>query len=249
MSAVVRAVNLLKLFTPHRPELSLAELAADSRLSKATILRLVASLSEGGLVFRSPATGNYCLGSEFLRLAEVARCSSDFLTHARPFMREVRDRLQETTLVGIRSGDFRVNLEQAEGLQSVRRVVAIGEPVPLYVSATSKVLLASMSDDEIAAYLARTELNSFSTSTLVDPARLWKDIATIRQAGFAEAVNEGGSDGAAVSSPVLDKAGSVVGAFTVSAPVSRFTLQLRTRMVAEVKAAARSISSSMGHTG
>lgn len=248
MSAVARAISLLKVFTAKRPELSLADLANATGLSKATALRLLASLIEGGLLSRSPATGLYRLGYDCLQLAEVAKAPSDLITQARPFMRAVRDSLQETVVLAVRSGDIRINIEQLEGLQPVRRVVAIGEPLPLYVSASSKVLLAAMSDEEIHAYLAHTPLKPWSSTTVTDPAKLWREIRAIRRNGFAEGVNEGASDGAAVSAPIRDRSGQTVGCFTVSVPISRFNKSLRARMIDEVKAAAAAISRGMGNT-
>ena len=248
MSAVVRAIEVLKAFSPQRPELTLVEVAAACELSKATALRLLTSLCEGGLLFRNPNTRSYRLTYEVLRLAEIAKAPIDLLTVARPLMRMARDRLQETALVAVRWGDDRINIEQIESLQPVRRVVAIGEPIPLYVSASSKVLLAGMSDADINEYLARTPLQQRSDTTAANAKQLWASIRAIRQNGYSVAVNEGGTDGAAVAAPIHDRSGATAGAFTVTAPVSRFNADLEARMVATVIEAAQAVSRDMGNT-
>lgn len=246
MSAVQRSIDLLNAFTPQRPELGLADLVEATGLNKATVLRLVAVLCENELMFKSQASGAYRLGHACLRLGEVAKAPGDLLPQARPFMRLVRDRLQETVVLAVRSGDVRINVEQLEGLQAVRRVVAVGKPIPLYVSASSKVLLASMSDEEIEAYLQRTELKALSETTIHEPVRLWREVREIRRRGYAEGVREGGTEGATISAPIHDMTNTVVAAFTVTVPVSRYAKELRGRMIEEVTGTAEAISRSLG---
>jgi len=227
--------------------MGLAELTAATGLNKATILRLLGTLCEVGLVYKSPATGLYRLGYEFLTFAEVAKRPVDMLVQARPLMRKVRDALDETVFVAVQAGDYRVNIEQLEGLRSVRRVVQIGTPSPLYLSASSKVFLAAMEQDELEAYLARTKFERLSETTIVDPDKLRQEARQIRRKGYAEAYNEGNTDGAAISSPIRGESGDTVGAFSVTVPVSRFTKALRTRMIDEVVAAAATISQGLGY--
>jgi DNA-binding IclR family transcriptional regulator len=108
------------------------------------------------------------------------------------------------------------------------------------------VLLAAMSDAEIAGYLDRTELVPLSAHTIVDRESLWSEIAKIRRRGYAEAWNERNSGGAGVSAPIHGPQHEVVGALTVSVPMDRYTRELRNRTLLTVCDAARVISQSLG---
>lgn len=246
VSTVKRALDVLKSFSALRPELGLADISSLTGLNKATTLRLLTTLVRGGLVHRSPSTSLYRLGLEILTMAEIAKTPNDLVALARPVMQMVRERLNETVVIAIRLDDHRVNLEQLVGLRELRRVVAIGEPKPLYVSASSKVLLAAMSDAEVTNYLGRTTLKPLSRTTIVDKAKLLREIKTIRRNGYAEAINEGNSDGAAISAGIRDRSGKIVAAFTVTVPVSRFTKSYRERIIEEVVRGAEIVSREMG---
>jgi hypothetical protein len=60
----------------------------------------------------------------------------------------------------------------------------LGVQAPLYAGAASKVLLAGMEDDEIEAYLGRTDLTAFQESTITDRNVLWREIRIIRKRDF-----------------------------------------------------------------
>src|ERR1700683_1166637 len=66
VKSVERCIDVLFVLT-ERP-MTLTEIATRSGLSKSTTLRLLATLSHGGLVIKDPLTGTYQLGSGCLVL-------------------------------------------------------------------------------------------------------------------------------------------------------------------------------------
>src|SRR3546814_4526289 len=96
-------------------------------------------------------------------------------------MRELRDAVDETVVLSIRSGDFRVHIDLVESVQPMRRTTDLGVGAPLYSGAASKVLLAGMEDGEIDDYLRRTPLTAFQKTTITDKTALWREIRLIRK--------------------------------------------------------------------
>lgn len=246
VSTVDRALDVLRAFTHQRPELSLTDIAAVTGLHKATAFRLLATLSRRGMTMKDPRTGAYRLGFGVIALAEVAKSSTGFVTQARPFMRRIRDELNETVYIAVRVGDDRINLDQLEGIRDFRRVVAIGKLNPLYVGSTSHVLLAAMPDQEIADYFARTDFVPPFPGAKVDAPTLWRAIAHVRRHSYAETHNKRIDEGASISAAVRGPAGTVVGALTVSIPIRRYTQEVRAQAIQAVIAAARDLSQQLG---
>jgi IclR family KDG regulon transcriptional repressor len=246
VASVERAVDLLRAFSHQQPELSLTDIAAVAWLHKATAFRLLATLCKSGMVMKNPGNGLYRLGFAVLALAEVAKTSTGFVTQARPFMRQIRDELNETVYIAVRVGDERISLDQLEGLRDIRRVVAIGKPTPLYVGSTSQVLLAAMPNEEIAAYFNRTEIVPPFPGARVDAETLWRAIAEIRQCGYAETHNNRIGEGASISAAVYGLGDEVLGALTVSIPIGRYTPEVRTHTIEMVTTAARALSRQLG---
>src|SRR5690349_14339709 len=134
-------------FDQERSTLSLATIAMRANLSKPTAFRILASLRQRGFVNQT-AEGEYELGYEIVRLAAVRKRQTNVWEEARPHMQRARDAVNETVLLCVRVDDDRLVLDQVESTRDIRRVAKIGERVPLYVGASSRALLAGLSDAE-----------------------------------------------------------------------------------------------------
>lgn len=245
-STVERALEVLRAFTHQRPELSLTEVAAATGLHKATAFRLLTTLSRGGMTMKDPRSGLYRLGFGVIALSEVAKTSTGFVSQARPFMRQIRDGLNETVYIAVRVGDERINLEQLEGIRDFRRVVTLGKPSALYVGSTSHVILAALSDPEIAAYVERTTFVPPFAGAKVGAQVLWRAVADVRRNGFGETHNKRLDEGASISAAVRGPARDVIGALTVSIPIGRYSGPVRTAAIEAVTSAARALSAQLG---
>lgn len=246
VSTVERAMDVLRAFTHQRPELSLTDITVATGLHKATAFRLLATLSRGGMTMKDPRTGLYRLGFGVIALSEVAKTSTGFVTQARPFMRQIRDELNETVYIAVRVGDERINLDQLEGIRDFRRVVTLGKLSALYVGSTSHVILAALPDEEIAAYIARTEFVPPFPGAKVGAQVLWRAVGEVRRNGYAETHNKRIDEGASISAAVRGSGNETMGALTVSIPIVRYTSEVRARAIAEVTQAARALSMQLG---
>lgn len=247
VNVLERAIMILHSFSLSNPTMSLSEVSARTGLHPSTATRLLATLQRHGLVSRDETTNRFSLGYELLSLAEIARSSSSLATWSEAVMRKLRDRFNETVFISVREGDFRIDIEQMVGLQDVRRVVSTGVAKPLYIAATSKVLLAAMPDDEIDAYLARTELVAYGPHTFTNPDALREEIRHIRAAGYAESAGEhNNTGGMAIAAPIFDGRGNAVGALSVTVPAYRMTEELKSGLIRGVVAGAAEIRANLG---
>src|SRR5215475_1450744 len=213
-----RAIEILSVFGHARPAMSLAEVVQAVRLPKTTVFRVLSSLVEGGLCEWDAQGGKYSLGFELVRLADIRRRQSSVHDVAVPVMREIRNEVNETVILSVRSGDFRVHIDFVEGLHPMRRMADLGVRAPLYAGAASKVLLAGMEDDDIEAYLSRTELTPLQRTTITDKSVLWREIRTIRKRGYAESKGEIFTGGGALAAPLKDFSGKTVAVMDILTP-------------------------------
>ena len=84
--AALRALRLLKLFTPEKPELRLAEISALTGLNKTTTHRLLQALHSESMLDRNSA-GAYRLGPALMALGVQALSSNDLRLRARPLLK------------------------------------------------------------------------------------------------------------------------------------------------------------------
>jgi DNA-binding IclR family transcriptional regulator len=239
-----RAINILSVFSHARPLLSLGEVVQLVDLPKTTVFRILSSLVERRFCEFDRETGKYSLGFELLR---IRRRQSNVHDVALPIMREIRNAVNETVILSVRSGDWRVHIDFVEGLHAMRRMADLGVQAPLYVGAASKMLLAGMNDEEIEDYLARTELVPFQDTTITEKPQLWREIRTIRKRGYSESRGELFSGGGALAAPIKDFSGKTVGVIDILTPVHRYSAQHRELCINELLDGVRRASERLGY--
>lgn len=251
VNVLERAVAILQVFTLDRFSLTLAEISRATGLHRSTVLRLLSSLSHAGLVLRDEETGQYSLGYEMIAMAEVARAGTGVSEWARPVMRAMREELNETVVLSVRSGDYRVDVDQVIGNQAIRRVVALGEHKPLTIGAPSLAILSGLSDDEVLGIVERLTDVTLSRMPDFDRPGLPAKLAALRENGFHEHMSHYGPDGkpgsAGIAAPVLGRRGEVVAAIGVSVPIGRFGIRDRERIIEIVRRGAAETSARLGN--
>ncbi len=236
IEAVDRAGRILFALAASSRQSSLLEIANRAGLSKPTAFRILATLMAEGLASQNPETASYRLGALPLGLASAVLRSVPVRALARPIMTSIRDKVNETVVLAIREHDFRVNVDSVEALNAISQSQQIGVPIPLYAGATSRVFLAAMDAQELAAYLDRTELQSFSDTTLTERARLEDEVERVRKQGFALSTAEFTVGGVAVARIIHDREGKPIAAMHVSIPRGRATEDLIERCAAALQA-------------
>lgn len=187
-----------------------AELARESGLPKTTVVRLVATLSSAGMLWERP-DGQVAVGAGLLRWARLARAAWELPFEVRAVLEALAAANRETVNLYVRQGFARVCVAQAEGPQTLRHVVRVGEEMPLWAGAASKILLGDAPADVLDAMVARAG------------AGLRAEVVAAQKENFAvsHGERESGASGAAV--PVADAQGRIVAALALGGPTTRFT--------------------------
>jgi len=214
--SIHRALDVLTLFDEHHPTRALRDLVAETGLPKTTVVRVLATLEGRALVARVGET-TYTCGPALLRWVRLAESLWQVSPEGRAEMRALVERCGETVNLYVRQGTERVSIAQEEGTATVRSVVAVGEPMPLGRGATAKVLLSGAPDDLVAALAAE--------DPELDAGALVRQVAAVRETGYAVSHGERELGASAVAAPVRADDGRVLGALSVSGPTSRFTAE------------------------
>lgn len=249
ITALSRAIAVLNAFTAERPELGLNDLVTATGLPKTTTFRLLSALMEHDFVALDSVSGKYSLGFALLRLGEIRRGQTNAHGTVMPVMQDIRRELNETIVFSIRVGDERVHVDALESKQLLRRTAEIGGRAPLHAGASSKVLLAGMSDTEIENYIERNEPLFGPGGEPMGSEALYKEIAQIRANGFAESRGEVRPGGGALAAPVRDFSGAWLASIDVLTPNERYTPEHRERVLAVLLEGVARASERLGYRG
>jgi DNA-binding IclR family transcriptional regulator len=232
--SVQRALDILGLLTPERPAISIREIVDATGLAKTTVLRMLSTLEQSGLLWATPS--GYMAGPGLWRWAHLAQRSWELPPDTQRVMRELAARRRETVNVYVARDVYRVCIAQQEGPQPLRHVVHVGDELPMWAGASAKVLLR----DASPALLERIARSSPYGAGHVKRLREWIDQAAVQ--GFAESHGEREDGLSAVAAPIVGRSGSVIAALGLSGPTVRFTEARVAEFAADLKEIARQMS-------
>jgi DNA-binding IclR family transcriptional regulator len=232
--SVQRALDILSLLSEDRPLIAVRDIVAATGLAKTTVIRLVQTLEQSGLLWAT--SSGYMAGPGLWRWAHLARRSWELPPETQRMMRDLAARERETVNVYVARDIVRVCIAQQESPQPLRHVVHVGDELPLWAGASAKVLLRHASP----ALLARVARSSPYGDGHVRRLQEWIDDAA--QKGYAISAGEREEGLSAVAVPILGRSGTVIAALTLSGPSVRFTEDRADGFVKALLAAAQQIS-------
>jgi DNA-binding IclR family transcriptional regulator len=187
MSRPSRTIAVLQLFDSGRPVWTVEEIAESLRTSVSTAYRTVRDLVQGG--FLDPVIGaGYALGPAFIRYDRILRQSDPLIGVADPVMTGLLEQTSQSATV-ILSRRFRecvMCVHEVQGKKphaptSYERGVAM----PLFLGATSKLILAYLPDRTLKSTYLANEAAIRKNSEF----QAWPDfkshLKAIRRAGYA----------------------------------------------------------------
>jgi IclR family acetate operon transcriptional repressor len=232
VGSVQRAVAILDALADGGPELGTNEIARRTGVNASSISRLLATLTDAGLVQHLPSTGRYRLGVRILHLARAARHDLDLRAVARPLLEELAALSGETVTLSLPGEHDVLTVDFVQSSRSVRSVAEIGRNSVAHATATGKVFLAW------GGHLPEGELTAYTDDTITDRRVLEATLSTIIRQGYAIAVRERDHDLSAVAAPVLDRDQRLTAVLGIQGPATRFDEATMTALVPALRARA-----------
>jgi DNA-binding IclR family transcriptional regulator len=223
-------------------EKGLGEIAANAGLNKATCAHILKTLVETGYAEQDAPRCGYRLGPMAYRLARGGPYRRDLALKADPFLAELARETGETAVLAALRGGTRLVLGVAEGNQGIQVRSDILHHDDVYRTATGRVLLAHLSDEELASFVATKGLPGAAWPGARTKAGLRKVLARVRRSG--EALNRREPGVVQVARPVRE-AGEVAAAIGLALPEMRFRGAHRRKVTAALEAAAGRIGAAL----
>lgn len=245
--AAGRVVDILESVVGSREGLPLRELSAQLEAPKSSLLPLLRTLAARGYLEQGPL-GEYRLGRRALELGMGAPAHRELPEMARPALRALMQRTGETVFLGTLSGDGTavVFVDKVDSDQVIRYTGGVGERRALHATSSGKVILAFLPPPRREKILRALPLKRYTDRTVTSLPALRASLEEVRRSGVCFNLDELAVGAAGIAAPIFDRDGQVVGACAIGAPTDRVRSRLKS-LAAEVRAAARAISASLGH--
>ncbi len=214
---------MIRALSAPGPGLTLADVARATGLTRAAARRFLLTLEDLGYV-RSE-------DRRFRLTPRVLELGYSFLSNltlpdvAQPHLRELVQRVGESSSVSILDGTEIVYVAREPTRRIMTVAIAVGTRFPAYATSMGRVLVAGLSDAELASYLDRLRLRPLTAGTLTDAGALRAEVLRTRRQGWA-LVDQELEDGLrSIAVPIRDRSGAVVAAVNLSTHASRRTLE------------------------
>ena len=231
---VERVLQILNCFSKEQLNLSLTQISSQLGLPPSTTSRIVATLENYGYLARDEDTQKYYLGPSIARLGTLCYTQMDFRRIAVPYMIELREQFNESVGLYIASKGYRVCIERIESTHPLKRILNIGDRLPLTRGASGRLLLAYQPREVIEKLLAE------------DPYTSLDRLEEIRRSGYSTSRSEREEGVSSVAAPVFDSRHRVVAALNISGPTARIDDKRMEQMAVMVREYAERISREMG---
>ncbi|MTD53173.1 IclR family transcriptional regulator [Amycolatopsis pithecellobii] len=222
LGSIVKASRVLGLFTPLVPEWGVSDVATELRIPKSSAHSLLDTLTETGLVRRTPR-GRYRLGWRILELNRSLMLSTEFLTGRRDRIRLLAEDLGATVHIAALRGHEVVCLDEVTASRaSGRSGSRVGRPIPAHSTAMGKVLLAFTDARRQRRVVEQHGLKRCTEYTQTELRGLREELALTRIRGYGSNLQETRMDVCCVAAPLRDAAGATHAALSVSLPPAEF---------------------------
>lgn len=245
IQVIERMVSLLDALAHYQDPVSLKELASETGLHPSTAHRILNDLVKTRFVDRAD-TGYYQLGMRLLELGNIVKSHLNVRETALEFMRTLHRQTNQTINLSVRQGDDIVYIDRAFSERSGMQVVrAIGGRAPLHLTSTGKLFLSLDEPKAIRAYATRTGLSGHNKNSITDLAKLEKELAEVRQTGYAKDNEELELGVRCMAAGIHDDSGKMIAGLSISAPADRLQEDWKNNLMET----AHQISAALGYKG
>ncbi len=253
VASVARALALLDALAASETGLGVNELARRIGVNASTASRLLGTLQDAGVVERAEG-GPYRLGLKLLTLSDRVLAQLDVRQLARPLLARLVGETGETATLSLPGEGEAITVDFVPSPSSVVSMARVGRPSISHATAVGKVMLAFANTDtdtdtdavsDPRAGIARP-LSAYTERTITDPAKLAKELAAVRERGWAEAVGERERDLGALAAPVLGRGGKLAAILGLQGPAARLPPPIRRTLRVPLITAAAELSRALG---
>ncbi|GAA1871223.1 IclR family transcriptional regulator C-terminal domain-containing protein [Pseudonocardia ailaonensis] len=224
IEALARGLEVITVFRPGRPVMTLAEVATAAGLARPTARRILLTLRELGYV-RVEERGGYALTPRVLDLGVAYVRSAGLWEVARPHLERLSERTNESCSIAQLDGSDIVYVARVSVPKIVSLAVQIGTRFPALQTSLGKVQLAALPLDELDRVLAEP-----TRSGLVprwQPDRTERDAALreVRARGWALTDEQLTLGIRSVAAPLRDGSGRVIAGVNVNTHAAETTVE------------------------
>ncbi len=199
---------------------SVSDVARATKLHRATAHRLLEVLCALGYAYKAEDR-RYWVGYSMHVFGHRANMVARITHHANPYLVKLAHEVDETVNLGFLEGIQAFVADRVTTDQAHRSDVQIGGYFDAHATSLGKALLSTRTPEDVQASYKATRLNAYTGTTITDLKGLMRELAEIRQRGYAVNYEERSPGIRSVAVPVINPHGRAACAISITGPRAR----------------------------
>ena len=247
----LRLLTILEYLSEKRAPARLTDIAKDLSLTQPTLLRYLSALVGEGYAYQDRVTGGYALTWRICRIGHNLESDLNLRSLVGPFLNDLSEQQNVGALFATERGGavFYVDIAFNPG-NSLDTLLRIGKDAPLHSTSSGKLLLSAHTDAAVERIITEKGLPKLTANTITNKKDLRKELAKIRENGYAIDNEECEEGHKCLSVPIRDYTGQICGAISA---FDHSDVMSEQRMMTELLPACRKtageISARLGYSG
>lgn len=179
-SSVERVLQIVEVLASSQRPLSVSDLAETLEVPIPSMYRLLDQLQSLGFV-QLDLPGKVTCGKRTYKLAMNLLQNSDFKNERLAILNELSAKIGETVGIAILQDLDVVYIDRVMSDWPLQIFLPSGSHVPVWASASGKLLLAQLSDDKCARIIEKMSIHALTTNTQTDKKQLIQTIVRTRE--------------------------------------------------------------------
>ena len=241
------AVILIELLSKSKNGLTLPEMVENMGVPKTTLFRITNTLQANNFLYREEETNRFKLSQKLLRIGLSSLADQSIIEKSLNPMRELRDQVNETVLLGALIEEKAVLLEQIMGDHPFTFYVKPGKNFIFHASVPGKILLAYSNETEREKILSKISFTKYNERTITSLDTFREELGNVRNLGYATDCAEEIDGVHCVGAPIFNHNGEILAAVWTTGPSGRLTLDRFPDIAEKVIYCTNKISKSFGY--
>ena len=238
-----KGLAVLLAFGPDKETMNLGEIAAATGISKSAAQRFAYTLEELGYLRKDPTTRRYSLTVATLSLGYRYLLVNRHVERGYAFLVDLNRQCKETVNMSEPDGTDMVYVGRVPTMKSTPVFLPLGRRLPMYCTSSGRAYLASLPLGERERILKASDRVAYTPHTVTKLGELMELCAEAAANGYAYAESQYYAGDLNVGAAILDARGEAIGAVSISAPSTRWSLaQMREELAPLVMETARQLS-------
>lgn len=215
-----RGFRILEIFSPDMQVITTTEAASHVGISRAAARRLLLTLAELGYIKQEK--GSFRLTPKILSIGQGILVREDRWLQAASLVVDISNRMDEPFSISVLDG-LRIRFVARDLKRRIHSArLMVGDTLPAHCSAAGKVLLSSLSDEDLARLIAeKGPLEKRTEKTITELPDLIAELRQVRLKSWAIADDEMALDTIGIAVPIFDDNGAVVASLAVGSHKKR----------------------------